>query len=112
MFHCHNLIHEDDDMMRAMSIVDLAQAPANTRASAQRFIVNPLYNIIYGNYKYSDPLFPETAAKPTAQVAPLATRASAALAANLYRIMFPLPTDKTSYAPMVNPWEVTVCRVP
>jgi hypothetical protein len=52
MFHCHNLVHEDNDMMRAFSVVDLAQAPADTRASAQRFIVNPLYTLVYGNYKY------------------------------------------------------------
>ena len=112
MFHCHNLIHEDDDMLRAFSVVDLAQARADTRASAQRFIVNPLYNIVYGNYKYADPMFADTAAKPSAQVQSLATRAQSALSANLYRIMFPLPADKAAYAPTENPWEVSVCPAP
>jgi len=39
MFHCHNLIHEDDDyMMRAFSVI-----------GAHPFIINGFANIIYSN---------------------------------------------------------------
>ena len=44
MFHCHNLLHEDNDMMRAFQIV-----PGGRNApSAAKFL--EVNNIVYSNW--------------------------------------------------------------
>ena len=108
MFHCHNLQHEDNDMMRAMHIGDSEEG--KTAETAQKFIANPLYKIVYGNYKYADPMLGETAAKPTSSVAALdAAFVTETLNKNLYRIFYPLPEDKVNYGSYWNPWESKWC---
>lgn len=112
MFHCHNLIHEDNDMMRAMSIVDSATTTKNPD-SAKPFIVNRLYNLVYNNFKYADPMLGETAAKPSAQVRTLTPAyASQTLAKNLYRIFYPTPSDIVFMRGARNPWQSKWCPIP
>ncbi len=108
MFHCHNLIHEDNDMMRAFRLVNSTQGM--TASTATQFVVNPLYNIVYGNFMYADPMLGETAAKPTSSVARLNLAfVNATLNKNMYRIFYPTPSDKTLMGNVMNPWQSNVC---
>jgi FtsP/CotA-like multicopper oxidase with cupredoxin domain len=112
MFHCHNLIHEDTDMMRAMSIVD---SPTTTKNpdSAKPFLINRLYNLVYNNWKYVDPMLGETAAKPSAQVRTFTVSyANQTLYKNLYRIFYPLPSDIVYMRGARNPWKSQWCPLP
>lgn len=101
-------------MMRAMKIVNVTGTPnpsrVDTRATANRFIKNPLVNVVYDNFKYADPMFNETRAVPTATATPLATKADTALNANIYRIFYPTDADKATYAGFDNPWQAAVCK--
>lgn len=110
MFHCHNLIHEDNDMMRAFRITHSHMG--KNGASAQRFIINPLYGIVYNNWNYADPMLGETAAKPASQMRALSTSAvTNILSKNLYRIFYPLPEDIALMGGAVNPWQSAWCPV-
>jgi hypothetical protein len=51
MFHCHNLIHEDHDMMGAFSVMNAANG--KTTATVEQFV--PINNLLYSNWKYSNP---------------------------------------------------------
>jgi FtsP/CotA-like multicopper oxidase with cupredoxin domain len=109
MFHCHNLIHEDNDMLRAFHMVGSEQG--KTANTAARFIANPVNHIIYGNYQYADPMFGDTAAKPTVTV-PVLNQAftQQTLDKNLYRIFYPLAADFTLMPQGYdNPWRSKVC---
>lgn len=108
MFHCHNLIHEDNDMMRAMRINN----NNNTKnyISSEPFIFNPLYNIIYNNWNYDDPLYGETSAKPSKLVNVFnSTYFNNILNKNLYRIFYPLENDINLYGGYYNPWKANWC---
>ena len=107
MFHCHNLIHEDNDMMRAMRITgDMGK----NSISSKKYILNPLHNIIYNNWKYSDPMLGETAAKKTNLVPIFNTNyLNETLNKNLYRIFYPLPQDIIEYGGYYNPWQAKWC---
>jgi hypothetical protein len=101
-------MHEDNDMMRAMHVGDTASGL--NAATGQKFIANPLNNIIYGNYQYADPMLGETAAKPTSSVATFdGNYVQSVLDKNLYRIFYPLPTDLALMAGFENPWQARVC---
>ena len=109
MFHCHNLIHEDNDMMRAMRIID--SEDGLTAPTAQPFILNNFANIVYSNWRFSNPLLPETAARPTNKWPPLdSTYLQNTLKANIYRIFYPLPTDAALNG-FTNPWRANWCPV-
>lgn len=101
MFHCHNLIHEDDDMMRAMRIIDSGMT-GKTTTNDQFMVIN---NIVYSNYRYYDPMLTETSAKPSGNWPSVIEDASAKLKENVYRIFYPLPDD-TQLQNVVNPWKV------
>jgi len=108
MFHCHNLIHEDDDMMRAMRVMDRGM----NSMSASKFVLNPLHKIIYNNWKYADPMLGETSAKPRRSVTAHNSKLiKDTLNKNLYRIFYPLPEDISSYAGYENPWQSKWCPV-
>ena len=107
MFHCHNLIHEDNDMMRAMRLKGLN---GKNNITSEQYILNPLHNIIYNNWVYSDPMLGETSAKPRNQVEKLDTSLfTKTLNKNLYRIFFPLESDIQSYGTYYNPWKSNWC---
>ena len=93
MFHCHNLVHEDNDMMRAFSIIDSSKG--KNAASAQQYVINPLNRVIYDNYAYSDPMVGKLSSIATPK-APVWNQAyvDRMLAANFYRIFYPTPEDK------------------
>lgn len=101
MFHCHNLIHEDDDMMRAMRVVDSGMTSKATTTD-QFMVIN---NIVYSNYRYYDPMLTETSAKPSANWPSIIDDSSAKLNENVYRIFYPLPND-TVLQTVANPWNV------
>ena len=109
MFHCHNLIHEDNDMMRAMRIIN-SENGLNA-PTAQPFILNGFSNIVYSNWKFNNPLLPETAPRPTNQLSPLnSAYIQKMLTANIYRIFYPIPSDATLNG-FTNPWRSTWCPV-
>ena len=102
MFHCHNLIHEDDDMLRAFTIVDTS-AGAFNQDTAKPFVSNPMNGIIYSKYDYSDPMFGDVCAKPTDTLPTFdAKRAQTVLDLNLYRIFYPTPDDIAMYPTATN----------
>lgn len=107
MFHCHNLIHEDNDMMRAMRI---RGDNGKNSISAEKYILNPLHNIIYNNWKYADPMLGETAAKKS-NLVPIfnLNYYNETLNKNLYRIFYPLPQDIQDYGSYYNPWQAKWC---
>jgi len=111
MFHCHNLIHEDNDMLRAFHMVDGNMG--KTADTATQFIQNPLVNIIYSNYAYADPMYGETAAKPTVDK-PVITKefVRETLNKNLYRIFYPTAADYTLMNGAKDPWVAKVCPNP
>lgn len=108
MFHCHNLIHEDNDMLRAFSTVNSSQG--KNAASAEPFVKNKLNGIIYNNWKYSNPMLGDTNAKPLSN-AKLFNKVliNETLNMNLYRIFYPLPLDIKLMAGMSNPWQSKWC---
>jgi FtsP/CotA-like multicopper oxidase with cupredoxin domain len=107
MFHCHNLIHEDNDMMRAMR---LKGSNGKNNITSEQYILNPLHNIIYNNWVYSDPMLGETLAKPSNLVEKFDTSLfTKTLNKNLYRIFFPLESDIQSYGTYYNPWKSNWC---
>jgi FtsP/CotA-like multicopper oxidase with cupredoxin domain len=111
MFHCHNLIHEDNDMMTAMRIMNSTQTTKNP-TSAQPFIINRLYNLVYNNFKYEDPMLGETSAKPSSLVRTMTNSYVAqTLGKNLYRIFYPTPSDITFMRGARNPWQSQWCPV-
>jgi hypothetical protein len=111
MFHCHNLIHEDNDMMRAMRIIDPSLTTKNP-LTAKPFIINKLHNLIYNNWIYEDPMLGETAAKPSSQVRSMTSAyVSQVLSKNLYRIFYPLPSDIVYMNGVKNPWQSQWCPI-
>ena len=108
-FHCHNLIHEDNDMLRAYQVKDTSVGP--NAASGSQYVANPLNSIIYSNYAYADPMFADVGAKSTSTVPNLSSSLTTALTANLYRIFYPLPEDKATNGSYWNPWESKWCPV-
>ncbi len=108
MFHCHNLIHEDNDMLRAFHMVNTDMG--KTKDTATQFIQNPLVNIIYSNYAYADPMYGETAAKPTAEKPPITREfVRETLNKNLYRIFYPTAEDYELMNGATDPWVAKVC---
>jgi FtsP/CotA-like multicopper oxidase with cupredoxin domain len=112
MFHCHNLIHEDNDMMRAMSMIDSTTTTKNPD-SAKPFIINRLHNLVYNNFKYADPMLGETGAKPSSSVRSMTLAyANQTLGKNLYRIFYPTQSDIVYMNGVNNPWQSKWCPIP
>ncbi|CAF0713561.1 unnamed protein product [Adineta steineri] len=108
MFHCHNLIHEDNDMMRAYRIID-SQNGINA-GSAQPFILNGFAKIVYSNWLYADPMLNLTAAQPTVKMPPFdSTYKQKMLDMNIYRIFYPRNETDIPLNGFTNPWRSTWC---
>ena len=110
MFHCHNLIHEDNDMMRAFRVTHSHMGPNSV--SANPFVLNPLNNIIYNNWKYADPMLGETNAKQSSLM-PVFNQEylTTTLNKNLYRIFYPLSSDVALMNGADNPWQSKWCPI-
>ena len=108
MFHCHNLIHEDNDMMRAIRVINGNNG--KNALSSEKYILNPLHNIIYNNWGYDDPMYGNTSAKPIPTV-PIfnLNYFKEVLNKNLYRIFYPLSEDIQLYGNFYNPWQAKWC---
>ena len=108
MFHCHNLVHEDDLMMRAFHVS--GSGTGKNALSAKPFIINPLLNIIYSNWNYADPLLGETNAKSSSMVPAFnAAHFQNTVDKNLYRIFYPLPSDVKLMNGTSDIWQSTWC---
>ena len=95
--------------MIAMIMID---SPLSTKypLSAQPFIINRLYNLVYNNWKYADPMLGETAARPSSQVRTMTDLyVNQTLYKNLYRIFYPLPSDIQLMNGTDNPWQSQWC---
>ena len=78
--------------------------------SAQLFVINSLYNLVYNNWKYADPMLGETAARPSNQVRTMTDAyVNQTLYKNLYRIFYPLPSDIVYMKGAKNPWQSVWC---
>jgi len=109
MLHCHALIHEDNDMMRAVE--GIYSAAGKNHITAEPFVINRLYNLVYNNWKYSDPMLTETAARPSNLVRTLSVSyVNQTLYKNLYRIFYPRPSDITFMRGAFNPWQSRWCK--
>jgi len=109
MFHCHNLVHEDNDMMRAMHIMNSTMTSKNP-LTAQKFIVNRLHNLVYNNWVYQDPMLGQTAARPSSQARTMSeSYVTQILNSNLYRIFYPTPADIVYMQGVKNPWQSAWC---
>jgi hypothetical protein len=63
MFHCHNLVHEDDDMLRAFNVSVGPEVDINSRVKAPFVTLNGKVKAIYSNWGYNNPLYAGTSAK-------------------------------------------------
>jgi FtsP/CotA-like multicopper oxidase with cupredoxin domain len=105
MFHCHNLIHEDDDMMRAIHVGDTEMGKTYSATNGQAYLT-PFNGIIYDNYQLGDPMGTVYNAKPNAQSALYnSAYLKSTLDTNYYRIFFPTDADRLTYGTNYNPWE-------
>lgn len=110
MFHCHNLIHEDNDMMRAFTVTN--STLGINPLSAQPFIINPLNNIVYNNWVYADPLLGETNAKKSSLMPVFnQNHFNNTINKNLYRIFYPRPSDIPLMKGADNPWQSSWCPI-
>jgi hypothetical protein len=71
MFHCHNLIHEDNDMLRAFSVT--ARGPGRISAPFVR-LTRQSGQLIYNNWGFNNPLFGQTNARLTRLWEPFSRR--------------------------------------
>ena len=110
MFHCHNLKHEDNDMMRAFQVTD--SAGGKNALSSEPFIINPLNNIIYNNWVYADPVLGETNAKKS-ELMPIFNQIhfNKTISKNLYRIFYPVESDFVLMKNATNPWQSKWCPI-
>jgi len=101
-------IHEDNDMMRAFRVMN--SSIGRNAGSAKPFIVNKLNGIVYNNWKYSDPMLGDTAAKPISSAKMFDRQlVTSTLSTNLYRIFYPLPSDIALMEGVFNPWQSRWC---
>ncbi|KAG2435978.1 hypothetical protein HYH02_011691 [Chlamydomonas schloesseri] len=121
MFHCHNLVHEDFEMMRSYSVDHTAGSKTASTALPMQNLEPTLLttqNVIYD--LYNDPVYPNWAAKPSVGLTrlwDLTTPAAAAetmkattypLDAGIYRLFYPgggpANEDPRLRDPNINPW--------
>ena len=109
MFHCHNLIHEDNDMMRAMRLIDSQKGLI--ASTAEPFILNGFANIVYSNWKYINPMLSETSPKPTNEIPSFSsTYIQNMLMIHIYKIFYSVPTDAALHG-FTNLWKSRWCAV-
>ncbi|EFJ51493.1 hypothetical protein VOLCADRAFT_87571 [Volvox carteri f. nagariensis] len=118
MFHCHNLIHEDFEMMRSFRVAHTAAGHAGTALSmqSQPGLVTSL-NVIYD--LYNDPVYPSYGPRSTASLTPLhftfnpSVQAALSHAINhgIYRIFYPGGSSGENlllFSATHNPWLVSL----
>ena len=107
-------------MLRAFRVTNTSLGAFN-QASASRFVLNPLENIVYDSFEYADPVLPATSAKPTATSPSLSDQLLHYLFASAYGIFYPTPEQDAQVAALVaanstltpiNPWKSPFCLLP
>ena len=99
--HCHNLRHEDNDMLRTyITITNTATDPGGPNSGNDDVAFTEVNGIIYDNYQFASPF--SVGPIPTAEHPTPRERATEFLNANFYRIFYPLPDDVE--AVRNNPW--------
>ncbi|KAG2440741.1 hypothetical protein HXX76_003598 [Chlamydomonas incerta] len=120
MFHCHNLMHEDFEMMRSFRVVPTPGS--RTAATALPMQSDPTIvqslNVVYD--LYNDPAYAPASARPSAGLTPLRAASAATTAAlsfptdnGLYRIYYPNGSPNVNQLlanPAINPWRVNICQ--
>ena len=70
MFHCHNLVHEDHEMMRSFMVGEFNGS--RTESTVYEPVIFTVDNVLYDSYKdYWNPMLKKALAKPTEEVPPL-----------------------------------------
>ena len=106
MFHCHNLLHEDDLMMRSFVVADAEGSPKDETLQEQFKVAN---DVIYSNWNYADPMLADTSAtRLLPQMTP--SYMKWLLSRNFYRIFYPRPDDYELNGALAaknlkNPWK-------
>ncbi|KAG2437396.1 hypothetical protein HXX76_006048 [Chlamydomonas incerta] len=124
MFHCHNLMHEDFEMMRSFSV--MPTPGSRTASTALPMQSNPtiIQTLNYVYDLYDDPAYAAAGPKPTSTVTALRTPGAATTTAlsmpidrAIYRIYYPYGSVNITSAagallanPTVNPWVVPMCK--
>ncbi|GLC39075.1 hypothetical protein PLESTB_000010300 [Pleodorina starrii] len=119
MFHCHNLIHEDYEMMRSFRVVRTESGRTNSTALPMQFeptLVQNL-NILYD--LYDDPVNPNYGPQRTTSLTPLRNSNDSAvqdslsysISRGIYRIFY--PGGAPGESPLLrnvtlNPWLVSL----
>ncbi|KAG2441979.1 hypothetical protein HYH02_009772 [Chlamydomonas schloesseri] len=124
MFHCHNLMHEDFEMMRSLHVMPTPGSRTAGTALPMQLDQTIVTNLNYVYDLYADPVYPAAGPKPTSSLTPLRTPGAATTAAlsmpidrAIHRIYYPYgSTNITSGAgakladPVANPWLVPICK--
>ncbi|KAG2484027.1 hypothetical protein HYH03_017117 [Edaphochlamys debaryana] len=121
MFHCHNLVHEDFEMMRSYNVGPSASGRTSSTALPMQGVPELLntMNVLYDLYK--DPVHPPALWKPTSSLTSLKNRGAAAtdaalrfpISQGLYRMFYPGGASNESHLlkdPSLNPWLPKVCQ--
>ncbi|KAG2484028.1 hypothetical protein HYH03_017118 [Edaphochlamys debaryana] len=121
MFHCHNLVHEDFEMMRSYNIGP--HASGRTASTALPMQSSPeliqTMNVLYD--LYNDPMYKPALWKPTSSLTSLKNRGAAStndalrfpITEGLYRMFYPGGASNESPLlkdPSLNPWLSKVCQ--
>ncbi|GLC63932.1 hypothetical protein PLESTF_000100100 [Pleodorina starrii] len=119
MFHCHNLVHEDFEMMRSFRVVHTGAGRMNSTAlpmQSQPKLIESL-NVIYD--LYDDPVNTKFSARPTSGLTPLRLLSNASSSVNplsfginngIYRIFYPggASNESALLYNAINPWLVSL----
>lgn len=101
--HCHNLVHEDNDMLRTyITITNTETQPGGVNSGNQDQEFLEVNGIIYDDYAFANPTGTTLDPILTANHPAPLDRADEFIEQNFYRIFYPRPNDTA--AVLNNPW--------
>eukprot|EP00198_Chlamydomonas_reinhardtii_P001276 XP_001690611.1 predicted protein [Chlamydomonas reinhardtii] len=124
MFHCHNLMHEDFEMMRSFHVMPTPGSRTASTALPMQSDPTIVTTLNYVYDLYDDPVYPAAGPKPTSTLTPLRTPSASTTAAlsmpidrAIHRIYYPYGSTNITSAgaaklanPVTNPWLVPICK--
>ncbi|KAG2440724.1 hypothetical protein HXX76_003581 [Chlamydomonas incerta] len=124
MFHCHNLMHEDFEMMRSLHVMPTSGSRTADTALPMQSDPTIVQTLNYVYDLYNDPVYPAAGPKPTSSLTPLRTPGATTTAAlsmpidrAIHRIYYPYGSSNITSAagaklanPATNPWVVPICK--
>ena len=81
MFHCHNLMHEDFEMMRSFHVMPTPGSRTASTALPMQSDPTIVTTLNYVYDLYDDPVYPAAGPKPTSTLTPLRTPSASTTAA-------------------------------